>query len=243
MFAVYSRSKVRVCSRYPEGPTSDDQPNKEEPIVPAAPAQAPNKEASRSQANSSRAPLKIKAPASMGTQTPSTQQLPSPLASSSEDEGESVFKKSATAKPVRPIPPRMAQIFPASTASNPLEQGEKPFFAKPLRRKRNAEAMLQRALARREAHSYRPPLGNRFPIHLQRSEIYKSMAYTPLGPSKVGRNWIFTPAKQGSPQQIWSSMRAPQTVKGDAPGSLSRAARLAAHKGRVQKRVRESVGQ
>lgn len=80
--------------------------------------------------------MKIKAPVTTDKQTPPAQ-LPSPLASSSGDELATVFKK--TARPVQSLPSKMA---------DPLAP---PFFTRPLRKRSNPEAVLQRILARRAA--------------------------------------------------------------------------------------------
>lgn len=231
----YHNEKVKVTHLiYLAGPTPDDQQNKE-----SIPAPNPNKEALRSQTNNGRSGLKIKAPTLTDRNTP-TQQLPSPLASSSEDEGEDQFKKTTT-RAIRPPPSKMGNSI--SINDSPLNKNEQPFIAKPLRKKRDPRIVFQRALARREAHGdlemKYTPLVPRFPTHLQQNRSFKSIM-TPLPRSRLDRGC------HPFSQELWISIRTPETIrKTDIMlyPMTERAKRPAVNNGRIQKKVRESVGQ
>lgn len=164
----------------------------------------------------------------MGRQTPPTQQLPSPLASSSEDEGETIFKKSP--RPVRSLPSKMAA---PSVTTGPLEQNEKPFFTKPLLKKRNPEVMLARALSRRGAFSHQRN-DPRFPGHTPRPGILRQRRAEPGSIAKM-MNFTYTPPDLKAtprPQNEYTLWKSKRTAE-----------RRAAYNGRVEKIVKESVSQ
>lgn len=234
----YHSEKVKSHSPYLAGPILNNQPNKEESIL----TQISNKEELRPQMNNSRSGLKIKAPTSIDRSTP-TQQLPSPLASSSEDEGETQFKKTTT-RAIRPPPPRIAPLISAN--NSPLEKNELPFFAEPVHKKRDSKIMLQRALARRQAHgdleTKYTPLATRFPTHMQRDGSFRDIM-TPHPHPRIDCECNLSVRFS---QAAGLSMRTPETTrKHDTTRHTpkERARRPIANKGGIQKKIRESVGQ